>query len=196
MLHGGVTRRSNSLANPPVVPNVVLGVLIFIITELMFFSGLISAFLITRSSAGPGAWPPPDQPRLPVASTAVNTLALLVSAVVLLVAQRRQGGGRNHLRALLGTTIALGSFFVLAQGREWVALLAQGLTLTSSPHGSFFYVIVGCHGLHAMAALLALGWGLSRLWTGQLRRETFLAVALFWYFVAGIWPLLYYLVYL
>ena len=47
----------------------------------------------------------------------------------------------------------LGAFFVLFQGVEWVALLREGLTLTSSTHGAFFYLIIGTHALHAVVAL-------------------------------------------
>lgn len=180
----------------PAVPSAVLGVLIFIIAEVMFFSGLISAFVIARSSVGPGAWPPPGQPRLPIAATALNTAVLLLSAGVLVLSRRAfRTDGARALR-LLATSMALGSFFVLSQGREWVALLRQGLTLTTSTHGAFFYVIVGCHGLHALGALIALGWALLRLRRGALLPGTFSAACLFWYFVAGIWPILYYQVYL
>ncbi|MGB5702243.1 MAG: cytochrome c oxidase subunit 3, partial [Polyangiales bacterium] len=64
----------------PVVPSGVLGMLMFVATEIMFFSGLISAFVIGKSNAI-GGWPPPGQPRLPVEETALNTAALLASGV-------------------------------------------------------------------------------------------------------------------
>lgn len=183
-------------ARKPIVPSAMLGMLIAVAAEVMFFSGLISAYAISKSSAGPTLWPPPGQPRLPVETTAINTVVLLLSAVVLFSATRASQKGRKSAVPLLGTAMALGAFFLLAQGREWVALIHQGLTLTSSTHGDFFYVIVGCHGLHALGALLALGWALLRLRQGRLANDTFSAVSLFWYFVAGIWPILYYQVYL
>jgi cytochrome c oxidase subunit 3 len=70
------------------------------------------------------------------------------------------------------------------------------LTLTSSQLGSFFYVIVGTHALHAMAAIviLALAWQAMR--RGTLTRPRLGAVQLFWYFVVLVWPLLYWQVYL
>ena len=71
----------------PVVSNGVLGMLIFIIAEVMFFAGLISAFMIVKSNAVSG-WPPPGQPTLPAGETAINTAALLLSAVVLFFANR------------------------------------------------------------------------------------------------------------
>ena len=52
-----------------------------------------------------------------------------------------------------GTLVMLlGAFFVVFQGAEWLALIGQGLTLTSSALGSFFYLIVGSHGLHAVGS--------------------------------------------
>ena len=80
--------------------------------------------------------------------------------------------------------------------REWVALLRQGLTLTSSPYGAFFYVIVGSHALHAVAAILAMAWAWRRLKAGQLTAAQFGAVEVFWYFVVLVWPVLYLRVYL
>ncbi|NIP14241.1 MAG: hypothetical protein GWM88_05715, partial [Pseudomonadales bacterium] len=55
--------------------------LLFIIPETMVFAGLISAFSIVRAQFP--LWPPPDQPRLPIEETAVNTVALLLSGLTL-----------------------------------------------------------------------------------------------------------------
>ena len=46
---------------------------LFVFTEVMLFAGLISAFSIARATAIGGMWPPPNQPRLPIATTAFNT---------------------------------------------------------------------------------------------------------------------------
>ncbi|MHC4925434.1 MAG: cytochrome c oxidase subunit 3, partial [Planctomycetota bacterium] len=92
--------------------------------------------------------------------------------------------------------LLLGMFFVGAQGMEWVALLGEGLTLTSSTYGAFFYVIVGTHGLHAVAAILGLGWAWVRLQRGKLTASEFGTVQVFWYFVVLVWPVLYLKVYL
>jgi heme/copper-type cytochrome/quinol oxidase subunit 3 len=159
----------------PVVPSGVLGMLIFAVAEAMLFAGLVSAFSIIRASAV--VWPPRNQPRLPVEETAVNTAALLASGVLLFL-------------------LLLGVFFVTFQGAEWVRLIGQGLTLTSSSLGSFFYLIIGLHALHAVAAvaLLACAWlGLRR---GGLASSQLATAAVFWYFVVGVWPVLYYRIYL
>jgi cytochrome c oxidase subunit 3 len=168
--------------------------LIFVIAEAMLFAGLVSAFMITRASAP--MWPPPGQPRLPFEETALNTAALLASGAALLVAGRAFEGEPARARGPLLAAILLGAFFVAFQGWEWVGLIHEGLTLTSSTHGSFFYLIVGLHALHAVAALALLLHVWLRLVRGQLVRSTFGSARVLWYFVVGVWPILYLRAYL
>jgi cytochrome c oxidase subunit 3 len=168
---------------------------IFVIAEIMFFAGMISAFLIIKAASS--VWPPLDQPRLPVEETALNSVALLASGVFLFLAHRAfHRGDRSSMRRPMWIALALGSFFVLFQGAEWMALLQQGLTLTSSSLGSFFYLIVGVHALHAVAALVLLGVAAARLTRGWLTPGLFGAAETLWFFVVGIWPIVYLVVYL
>lgn len=182
-------------ARRPVVPNGVLGMLIFVVAEMMFFAGLISAFVIGKSNAV-GGWPPPGQPRLPIEATAFNSLVLLASGVLLFFANRAfQKGSLKTQRLLLGS-ILLGAFFVVFQGSEWVALIHEGLTLTSSQLGGFFYLLVGAHALHAVAALGILVYTYRELKGGTLSSFAFWPAQIFWYFVVSLWPVLYVQVYL
>ncbi len=178
----------------PLVANAVMGMLIFVIAEAMLFAGLISAFTIIRSSAM--LWPPPDQPRLPIEETAFNTAALLASGVFLFLARRAFGRDRARTQRALLISMLLGAFFVIFQGIEWLALIGEGLTLTSSNFGSFFYLIVGMHALHAIIALGMLAYTWSRLAQGWLASSQLAAAEVFWYFVVGLWPFLYLVVYL
>jgi heme/copper-type cytochrome/quinol oxidase subunit 3 len=169
--------------------------LIFVFVELMLFAGMISAFLIAGSSSVLG-WPPPGQPRLPIEETAFNSVALLTSGVALWMAGRAYRRERRSARTPLLAAIGLGAFFVCFQGIEWVALIREGLTLTSSTHGSFFYLIVGTHALHAIGALGGLVYAFLRLRRRLLNHSTLAAASVFWYFVVGVWPILYVVVYL
>jgi heme/copper-type cytochrome/quinol oxidase subunit 3 len=178
------------------VPNAVLGTVIFIAAEVMFFAALISAHTIARASAIGGIWPPPGQPRLPVGRTAINTAALLASGALLWLASRLLLRAPKLARRYLEAAIGLGVAFVLLQGVEWVRLLREGLTLTSSSSGSFFYLIVGTHALHAVVAIAALSWVYHRLVRGTLQPEIFTATQVFWYFVVALWPIIYLRVYL
>jgi cytochrome c oxidase subunit 3 len=169
--------------------------LIFVATEVMFFSGLISAFVIGKSNAV-GGWPPPGQPRLPIEETALNTAALLASGVLLYFANRAFLSDSSKTKGLLAASIALGGFFVLFQGAEWVALIGEGLTLTSGQLGGFFYLLVGAHAVHVFAGFLILLYTYRQLASGDLDRFTFWPAQIFWYFVVGVWPILYWQVYL
>ena len=177
----------------PLVPSGVMGMLIFVFTEVMLFAGLISAFTIIRSSAV--VWPPPGQPRLPFEATAFNTAVLLASGAALQWARRRFDRSRATARTPLLLAIALGAFFVAVQGAEWVAMIGQGLTLTSSALGSFFYLIVGAHALHAVAALVLLGVTYRRLQRGWLASSQLGTAEVLWYFVVAVWPVLWLVVY-
>ena len=179
----------------PLVPTGVLGMILVILVEIMFFAAFISAHTINSAKAP--LWPPLNQPRLPIWSTAINTTFLLLSGVVMWVAHRRYN--RDERRAplgLLALAIALGALFVVLQGTEWVRLLNHGLTLQSSNYGAYFYVIIGAHALHVIAGLLGLGWLWTQLRSGRRGRSAFWAGETFWYFVVGVWPVLYWVVYM
>lgn len=183
-------------ARPRLLPDAVLGTAMFVIVEAMVFSGFISAFTILKASYLPGQWPPPDQPRLPIEATAVNSLVLLASGAALWLAGRRFETDRAASGRWLGLSLVLGTVFVVVQGFEWVRLIAEGLTLVSSTFGGFFYLIVGTHALHAIPALGVLA---RQAWlhrSGRLTAEGFAASRLFWYFVVLVWPVLYWQVYL
>lgn len=186
---GGTPRRAR---RGGLTDHAVLGTGLFVFTEVMLFAAFMSAFVIVRRVVPADQWPPPHQPRLPFERTAINTVALLLSGLALWISQRA-------LRKLqpaaavrwLGAAIALGAFFLAFQGAEWAALLKQGLSLTSSQIGSFFFLIVGAHALHAAVAIVLLVYCWFRLRAGRLKHSVFGAIQLFWYFVVLMWPVIY-----
>ena len=173
-----------------------VGMILFLFTETMVFAGLVSAFLVLQGRAP--VWPPPGQPRLPVAATGVNTVFLLASGWTMLraiAASRRTDSGTA---AWLAATAGLGLAFLLGQGIEWARLLGFGLTTRSGVYGATFYAVVGIHAAHVVAALIALAFVWRRAACGLVtpaHRESVVVCALFWIFVVGVWPLLYVLLY-
>ena len=175
----------------------VLGMLIFMVTEAMFFAGLISAYVVIK--AGIEEWPPWGQPRLPVVATAFNTVVLLASGFIMV--HSRACFKKNELalgRRWLGISILLGAFFLVFQGYEWIQLLKFGFTLSSSVYGGLFYLLIGAHGFHVMGALVILFYAWYRIKTqgNPITPEGLFPFQLLWYFVVCVWPVLYVLVYL
>lgn len=182
--------------NVPILNNAELGVIMLLGAELMFFAGLIGAFLVFRLSAQ--VWPPPFQPRLPIGVTGVNTVILLVSALTVhraVVAARAGAGVLRHL----AWTAFLGGLFLLIQGYEWLRMIHFGLTTSSSVYGGLFYTLIGAHGVHVVGGLIWLAivsWQATR---GRFTPKDFVGVQtarMYWTFVVALWPVLYGLVYL
>ena len=185
-------------AKKPLLGNAQIAMLVLIAAEIMFFSGLVGAFLVFRFSGKP--WPPPFQPRLPIEVTAVNTAFLLFSSWTMARAQAALK--KNDVRTLprlLTATGALGVLFLSIQGFEWVRLVNFGLTASSNVYGSIFYTIIGTHGFHVLSAVVWLVVVLVRAHMGKYSARNPAGVvtcAMYWHLVVGLWPLLFCLVYL
>jgi len=187
-----------SRSREPAISNARLGLFVFLGAEVMFFAGLIGAFLVLR--LGSEVWPPPSQPRLPVAITGVNTVILLCSGVTVYLALSaiRIGRSGRLLRWLL-TTVFLGAVFLSVQGYEWLRLIRFGLTVSSGVYGATFYTLIGFHGLHVLGAMLWLMAVLVQARHGRFSSNSLTGVevcAIYWMFVVVLWPVLYGLVYL
>lgn len=177
------------------VSNAMLGMILFLSVEVMLFAGFISAYTVNRAASA--VWPPYNQPRLPVEITFVNTLLLLASGVTAFLFARQYK--KTSRMTLLYVTILLGVFFLSIQGSEWAKLISFGLTTSSSLYGAFFYTIIGAHAVHAFAGLIILLYLLAKLpksLSAEDKQDTIAVCNLYWYFVVGIWPALYILVYL
>ena len=208
-----VIRRVNGSVPPPLPPtggdddhdrepprrrgldNARLATMFLIAGEVMFFAGLISAYLVLR--AGAAQWPPPLQPRLPVLVTGLNTLVLLGSSLAMARIQRDRG----RARVVRGLTVAatLGVVFLAVQGYEWARLVSYGLTMASGAYGATFYTLIGVHALHVMGALVWLAIVRAGVGRGRFLEPPAAGVracALYWHFVVLLWPVLYVAVYL
>lgn len=180
------------------INNARLGMIMLLGAETMFFAGLVGSFLVFRVANT--MWPPPMFPQLPVLVTGVNTLFLLYSAVTMCLAQRAiQLGEVTRCGRMLLVTLGLGLLFLGIQGYEWLKLIDFGLTLSSGVYGATFYILIGCHAIHVMGAVvwLAVVWG--RVTAGCYSQSRYIGVSvcgMYWLYVVALWPILYWLVYL
>lgn len=173
-----------------------LGMWLFIASEVMFFGGLLSAFLHFKLR------PPidPGEGMLDVVLVGVNTFVLLTSSftVVLGLASAKEGN-KGRLMGFMGATIALGLAFLGGQIYEFIALWNEGVTLSSSVFGSSFFTLTGFHGLHVLIGVI---WALAvllRAARGAYTQDTYQGVEIFglyWHFVDIVWIVLFTLIYL
>ena len=186
------------LRKEPVVSNAVLGMLMFLAFEAMFFAGLLGAFLVFRLAST--NWPPPGEPYLPIGVTWINTGILVGSVYTMRRAHRAiRAGNQAGLVHGLGLTALLGATFLAVQGSEWIRLVHYGLTLRSGTYGATFYTLIGCHGVHVLAAVLWLAAVLCLATRGRFSPERHIGVQLckmYWMFVVGLWLVLFPSVYL
>jgi heme/copper-type cytochrome/quinol oxidase subunit 3 len=185
-------------AAAPRVSNARLAMAIFLAFESMFFAALVAAYLVFRLRTP--IWPPADLPELPLVVTWLNTGVLFASAFTMRRARRAQRDGRREeLARALTVTAVLGTLFLAVQGSEWVRLVRHGLTLSAGMYGATFYTLIGCHGLHVLAAVVWLLVMLARAqrnrFAGTIRVPLELC-AIYWFFVVALWAGLFPLVYL
>ena len=184
---------------PQVAPisNARIAIVIVLVAEIMFFAGLVGAYLLFRF--GSAVWPPANLPRLPLAVTWVNTLVLIASGFTMLAALRavRSDDGTALRRQLLLTAV-LGLVFLSVQGSEWARLIRHGLTLGAGTYGSTFYVLIGSHAAHVAIAVLWVVIVAIGAWQGRFTAVRHAAVevcAIYWFFVCALWLALFALVY-
>src|SRR3712207_902982 len=128
----------------------LLGMLLFIISEVMVFGAFFTAYFFIRVVQGQ-EWFPIDSPEfaLPKAVAGINTAILLSSSLTIHWAlESIKRGNRAGMRAGLLLTTLLGATFLFVQINEYVTLTGEGLTPQALAQGTIFYGLTGLHGAH------------------------------------------------
>lgn len=176
------------------IPGILIALTVIIITEIMFFTGIISAYLIAASKAQ--NWPPIDQPRLPLSWSLTNMIVLLASGVFMYLFVKNARRNTKKLQFLI-IAIVLAVIFLVVQGSEWINLVNFGAQNSDGLYASYFYSIIGLHGVHVFIGLIFLSglYLVSRKKT-SMDVNKIRAVGYFWSFVCILWPILFYLIYM
>ncbi|MCL4449021.1 MAG: cytochrome c oxidase subunit 3 [Actinobacteria bacterium] len=166
-----------------------VGVLIWLGSELMFFSGLFAAYFAIRAHAT--IWPPKGS-HLDVLQAGIFTLILLASSPTMQKAVwEEEKGNRVSARFWIVLSITLGSMFLMNQMYEWITL---PFSPSTNAYGSLFFIMSGIHGLHVLLGLVAMVFLLGRM-KGPAgdpgERTVFQAVSYYWHFVDFVWIALY-----
>jgi heme/copper-type cytochrome/quinol oxidase subunit 3 len=123
-------------------------------TEAMFFLALIMAFVYFSFSAD---FRSHQLLSLDIKSTGIFSVLLFSSSFTFWRAEIcYQKGNIKQLKCWLLLTILLGGIFLFGQGREYLSLLDNHVTISSSIFGTSFFTLTGFHGLHVFAGLIVI----------------------------------------
>src|SRR6266849_10253035 len=104
------------------LPNGKLAMWLFLITEIMFFTGLIGTYIILRNGQPAKDWPTPHQVHLVEWIGAFNTFVLICSSLTVVLAHFAVGRGEiKKATVYIGVTLALGGFFLVVKAFEYNA---------------------------------------------------------------------------
>ena len=189
MAHGSVLQTG--------ISNGKIATWLFLGSEVMFFTGLIGAYIVLRF--GQPDWPDPAR-TLNVPLTATNTFLLICSSVTLVWAlQNIQGGDQKKgFYGLLATTL-IGAGFVGVQVYEYIKLMSEGVLPSANIFGSCFYIMTGFHGAHVLGGVILLAVLTVMSALGKFSPTNYAAVensGLYWHFVDLVWIILFAIVYL
>jgi cytochrome c oxidase subunit III len=173
----------------------LLGMLLFIISEVMIFGAFFTAYFFIRVVSG-DQWFPVRGHALPVAVAAFNTAILLSSSLTMHWAQTSiKNGNRNGLKAGILSTFLLGCTFLFVQINEYVHI---GFAPHDFAQASVFFGLTGLHGAHVFVGLTLLAMVTVRSWRGHYSPAEHRGVevpGIYWHFVDIMWVVVYSSVY-
>jgi len=178
----------------------LLGMMLFIASEVMFFAALFAAYFNTKATLP--VFPPEGYGEIlqPIPVPLIATAILLLSSVTMQWGTNRiRKGDRTGLNRALVVTLALGVIFLLIQLYDYYELITvEQFSIDSGVYGTLFYTMTGFHGAHVLGGVIGLTVILSRGLAGQFSRRHHVAVEAvhyYWHFVDVVWVLLFIVLY-
>jgi cytochrome c oxidase subunit 3 len=181
---------------PQGVNTALLGMLLFIGSELMFFAGLFGAYFNTRATAlGLGQpWPPAGLEDViePGIIPVVATIILVASSFTMQWGVSRiRKGDRTGMNRALAITLLMGIVFLVMQTYDYLTLVTEhGFGINSGIYGSLFFTMTGFHGAHVFGGVIGIAVILARGVAGQFSAKHHVAVeavSAYWHFVDIVW---------
>jgi cytochrome c oxidase subunit III len=200
--------------------NPVLGMLLFIASEVMFFAGLFAAYFSIRAGYTEldkatnlvvHTWPPTAFKELLnpfTLTTHTGALNLILPATIILVlssitcqlgVNAIKRGDRTGFLRNFSITLAMGIVFLLLQAFDYSVLMSEGLSMGSTTFGTTYFTLTGFHGAHVFGGALMLGVVVYRGMAGQFsarHHDMVEAASWYWHFVDVVWVLLFSILYL
>ncbi len=166
-----------------------------IISMIMVFAGLTSAYIVSKSRPD---WKAFEMPT----AFFVSTIVILMSSITFFMAKKCiQKNNYNASSALLLTTLSLGILFVILQFQGFKSLILMGLYPTgasSTVNASFLYVLVFVHLVHLFGGIISLVVINYNHWKHRYILDQILGLELgelFWHFLGFLWLYLFLFLY-
>ena len=174
------------------IPVGKFGMWVFLISEIMFFTGLIGSYIVLR--LGSESWPRPGT-ILNTSLLGFNTLVLLSSSLTMALGLAAvQRGHQAALRRYLLLTALLGSTFLTIKGFDYVHMWHRGFTISSSLFGSCYYLLTGFHALHVLSGVILLLCLFTAAVRGRFSASQYGRIeysGLYWHFIDVVWMILF-----
>ena len=188
--HGPPLANQSSRVDAP-----TLGMMLFIISEIMIFGAFFTAYFFIRVVGG-APWPAHGD-TLPKLVAGFNTAILLSSSVTIHFAQESiKKNNRLGLQLGMVATWLLGLTFLFIQINEYVH---TGFSPQDSAQGSIFYGLTGLHGAHVTIGLMLLSFVTIRAFRGHYSADSYRGMevpGIYWHFVDVMWIVVYFTVYI
>ena len=179
------------------IPNGKLGMWVFLASEVMFFTGLIGAYVVLRLSNP--AWPG-SEGHLKVWIGTINTLILICSSTTIVMAlAASERHATPSLRRWLLATILLGSLFLVIKGFEYHDKFSHHVFISTNIFWACYFTLTGFHAVHVFGGivfnLIVLSWT-ARPSVWNVLRHRLEYAGLYWHFVDIVWIFLFPMLYL
>lgn len=179
------------------IPHDKIGMWVFLCSEIMFFTGLIGAYIVLRFASP--VWPHPGN-TLNIWLTALNTFILICSSVTMVKALASvRDGDLRRLKLFLSMTLLFGAIFLSIQAYEYRHLLHAGFNPHASLFGSVFYTTTGFHGFHVFCGVVCMAFVTGKAFLGKYtpaHHQGVETIGLYWHFVDLVWIILFTIIYL
>jgi cytochrome c oxidase subunit 3 len=195
-----------------------IGTLVWLSSELMFFAGLFAMYF-TLHAMVPDTFVAGEEHfthDFAIANTIILVLSSVTCQIGVMAAEGSLPWAKGEFRKgrtgsifnIAGwgviewytLTFLMGSIFVSGQAFEYTELAEAGVSLSSSPFGSVFYLATGFHGLHVIGGLFAFLFVLARAFSAkeftQHEKISAICISYYWHFVDVVWIGLFFVVYL
>ncbi len=178
---------------PSLISTTKLGMWVFLISEIMLFTGLIGSYIVLR--LGSTGWPNPAE-FLNTTLLGINTFVLITSSLTLaLGVDAVQKGDRTALKKYVFFTILLGLTFLGIKAYDYHHMWHQGFTISTNLFGSCYYMLTGFHALHVLSGVVVLVYLWCRAGSQSMRTDVLSgrveSSGLYWHFIDIVWVILF-----